>query len=45
MKQAKTIESLNFAESNAHRKTNALGSFETNNLFFLALQVFIALDY
>ena len=33
-KQAKKIESLNFAELNAHRKTNAHGSFETYNLFF-----------
>ena len=33
-KQAKKIESLSFAESNAHRKTNACGSFETYNLFF-----------
>ena len=32
----KKIESLNFAESNAHRKTNTRGSFETYNLFFLA---------
>ena len=28
-KQAKKIKTLNFAESNAHRKTNARGSFET----------------
>ena len=35
-KQAtKKIKSLNFAESNTHRKTNARGSFETYN-FFLA---------
>ena len=33
-KQAKTIKSLNFAESNAHRKTNVRTSFETYNLFF-----------
>ena len=26
---------MNFAESNAHRKTNARGSFETYNFFFL----------
>ena len=25
--------SLNFAESTSHRKTNARGSFETQNLF------------
>ena len=30
----KKIESLNFAKSNAHRKTNAGGSFETQNFFF-----------
>ena len=36
-KKKKRIKSLNFAESNAHRKTNAHGSFETYNLFFLAL--------
>ena len=36
-KQARKIKSLNFAEWNAHRKTNARGSFETYNLFFLAL--------
>ena len=36
--QEKKNESLNFAESNAHRKTNAGGSFETQNLFFLALR-------
>ena len=30
------IDSLNFAESNAHQKTNARSSFETYNLFFLA---------
>ena len=29
IKQAKKIQTLNFAESNAHRKTNARGSFET----------------
>ena len=29
----KKIKCLNFAESNAHRKTNARGSFETYNLF------------
>ena len=28
------MKSLNFAESNAHRKTNPCGSFETYNLFF-----------
>ena len=28
-KKKKKIESLNFAESNAHRKTNARGGFET----------------
>ena len=32
----KKKKSLNFAESNAHQKTNARGSFETYNLFFLA---------
>ena len=30
----KKNESLNFAESNAHRKTNVGGSFETQNFFF-----------
>ena len=30
----KKNESLNFAKSNAHRKTNADGSFETQNFFF-----------
>ena len=30
----KKNESLNFAKSNAHRKTNAGGSFETQNFFF-----------
>ena len=29
IKQAKKIKTFNFAESNAHRKTNARGSFET----------------
>ena len=29
IKQAKKIQTLNFAESNAHRKTKARGSFET----------------
>ena len=38
-KKKKKIKSLNFAESNAHRKTNACGSFETCNLFFLALYI------
>ena len=33
----KKNESLNFVKSNAHRKTNAGGSFETQNFFFLAL--------
>ena len=28
-KQAKNIQTLNFAESNAHRRTNARDSFET----------------
>ena len=28
------MKSLNFAESNAHRKTNPRGSFETYNLYF-----------
>ena len=32
-----TMKSLNFAESNVHRKTNAHGSFETE-FFGLALQ-------
>ena len=31
-KMEKKIKSLNFAESNAHRKTNARGSFETYNI-------------
>ena len=30
----KKNESLNFAKSNAHRKTNVGGSFETQNFFF-----------
>ena len=30
----KKNESLNFSKSNAHRKTNAGGSFETQNFFF-----------
>ena len=34
--QAKKFQTLDFAESNAHRKTNARGSFETYDLFFLA---------
>ena len=34
IKQAKKFKSLSFAESNAHRKTYARGSFETYNLFF-----------
>ena len=34
--QEKKNESLNFAKSNAHRKTNAGGSFETQNFVFLA---------
>ena len=33
----KKIKSLNFAESNAHRKTNVRGSFETYNFFFFSL--------
>ena len=34
IKQAKKkIKRLNFAESNAHRETNARGSFETYNFF------------
>ena len=33
-KQAKKIESLNFAESNAHRKTNVPGSFRHTIYFF-----------
>ena len=37
IKQANKIQTLDFAESNAHRKTNARGSFETYDLFFLAL--------
>ena len=37
IKRAKKIESLNFAESDAHRKTNARGSCETYNLFFFSL--------
>ena len=39
LSKQKKIQSLNFAESNAHRKTNARGSFETYNLFFLALSL------
>ena len=35
----KQIWILNFAESNTHQKTNARGSFETYNLFCLALFV------
>ena len=37
IKQAKKFQTLDFAESNAHRKTNARGSFETYDLFILAL--------
>ena len=37
IKRAKKFQTLDFAESNAHRKTNARGSFETYDLFFLAL--------
>ena len=36
IKQAKNIQTLNFAELNVHRKPNARGSFETQDLFFLA---------
>ena len=36
IKQAKKFQTLDFAESNAHRKTNARVSFETYDLFFLA---------
>ena len=37
IKQAKKkIQTSDFAESNAHRKINARGSFETYDLFFLA---------
>ena len=32
--QTKKFQTLDFAESNAHRKTNARGSFETYDLFF-----------
>ena len=35
----KKKESLNFAKSNAHRKTNAGGSFETQNFFFRSLMI------
>ena len=35
--QEKKNESLNFAKSNAHRKTNAGGSFETDFFFFFSL--------
>ena len=34
LSKPKKIKSLNFAESNAHQKTNARGRFETNNFFF-----------
>ena len=34
LNKQKKIERLNFAESNAHQKTNVRGSFETYNLFF-----------
>ena len=33
-KQAKKFQTFDFAEPNAHRKTNARGSFETYDLFF-----------
>ena len=33
------IDSLNFAESNAHQKTNARSSFETYNLYFFTLKI------
>ena len=36
-KKKKKIQGLNFAESNAHWKTNARDSFEICNLYFLAL--------
>ena len=39
IKQATKFQTLDFAESNAHRKTNARGSFETYDLFFLALYI------
>ena len=35
----KKIQTLNFAESNTQRKTNARGSFEIWDLFFVALSV------
>ena len=40
LSKKKKIKSLNFAESNVHRKTNACCSFETYNLCFLALHEF-----
>ena len=41
--QEKKKESLNFAESNAHRNTNAGGSFETQDFFFKPHQFFFSL--
>ena len=40
----KKIKSWNFAESNAHWKTNGRGSFEKNNFFFLSLLNVICLS-
>ena len=39
IKQAKKFQTLNFAESNKQRNTNARSSFETQDLFFLALYI------
>ena len=44
-KQAKKkIKSLNFAESNVHRKTNAYGSFDTYNFFLFCFVFVLALS-
>ena len=44
IKQAKKFQTLDFAESNAHWKTNARGSFETYDLFFLALYYYYTIN-
>ena len=38
----KKNESLNFAKSNAHRKTNVGDSFETQNFFFFSLSTLLS---
>ena len=41
----KKNESPNFAKSNAHRKTNAGGSFETQNFFFSLINTLLACNF